>query len=148
MKTHLEYMELALAEAKKAAALGEIPVGCVIIDDNGNVIAAAHNLTEQGDALAHAEILAIQAAEKALGARRLQNCTLYVTLEPCPMCAGAILLARLKLVVFGARDWERGGLLSNYNLASNSRFGSIPVLEGFGEEQASALLKEFFAKKR
>ena len=145
---HKDHMRLALNEAKLAFDMGEVPVGCVITDEAGNVIASAHNLTEKGqDATAHAELLAIKEAQKKLG-RRLGGCTLYVTLEPCPMCAGAILLSRIGTVVFGARDWERGALLSNANLANTWTGGKVEVLEGFCSSECEALLKDFFSSRR
>lgn len=145
---HKDYMLLAIKEAKEAAAIGEVPVGCVIADEAGNVIASAHNLTEKGqDATAHAELLAIKEAQKKLG-RRLTGCTLYVTLEPCPMCSGAILLSRIETVVFGARDWERGALLSNANLANTWTGGKVEVLEGFCSLECETLLKDFFSARR
>ena len=145
---HKDHMLLAVKEAREAAAMGEVPVGCVITDPEGGVIAAAHNLTEtKKDATAHAELLAIVEAQKKLG-RRLTGCTLYVTLEPCPMCAGAILLSRISSVVFGARDWDRGALLSNANLAHTFLGADLEVLEGIMEEECESLLKEFFAQLR
>lgn len=141
-------MRLALNEAKLAFDMSEVPVGCVITDEAGNVVASAHNLTEiNEDATAHAELLAIKEAQKKLG-RRLGGCTLYVTLEPCPMCSGAILLSRIKTVVFGARDWERGALLSNANLANTWMGGKVEVLEGFCSLECETLLKDFFSSRR
>lgn len=102
------YMKSAIAEAEKAYAEGETPVGVVIVKD-GEIIASAHNMTERlNDSTAHAELLAIQAAEKAAGDRRLTGCALYVTMEPCPMCAGAALNSRIEEIVFGAWDPEMG----------------------------------------
>ncbi|MBR5624486.1 nucleoside deaminase [bacterium] len=145
---HKDYMLLAIKEAKEADAMGEVPVGCVIADAEGTVIASAHNLTEtKKDATAHAELLAIAEAQKKLG-RRLGGCTLYVTLEPCPMCAGAILLSRISNVVFGARDWDRGALLSNANLSHTFLGADLQVLEGISEEGCEKLLKDFFARCR
>lgn len=102
------YMKSAIAEAEKAYAEGETPVGAVIVRD-GEIIASAHNMTERlNDSTAHAELMAIQAAEKATGDRRLTGCALYVTMEPCPMCAGAALNSRIEEIVFGAWDPEMG----------------------------------------
>lgn len=102
------YMKSAIAEAEKAYAEGETPVGAVIVKD-GEIIASAHNMTERlKDSTAHAELLAIQAAEKATGDRRITGCALYVTMEPCPMCAGAALNSRIEEIVFGAWDSEMG----------------------------------------
>ena len=104
------YMKSAIAEAEKAYAEGETPVGAVIVRDGG-IIASAHNMTERlNDSTAHAELLAIQAAEKATGDRRLTGCALYVTMEPCPMCAGAALNSRIEEIVFGAWDPRDGQL--------------------------------------
>jgi Cytosine/adenosine deaminases len=145
---HKDHMLLAIKEAEAAAAIGEVPIGCVIVDANGSVVASAHNLIEASkDATAHAELLAIKEAQEKLG-RRLTNCTLYVTLEPCPMCAGAILLSRISTVVFGARDWERGALLSNSNLANTWTGGKVEVLEGFCSSECETLLKDFFSSRR
>ncbi|MBR4465911.1 nucleoside deaminase [bacterium] len=145
---HKDHMLLAIKEAEAAEAAGEVPVGCVVVDADGSVVASAHNLIEaKKDATAHAELLAIKEAQKKLG-RRLTNCTLYVTLEPCPMCAGAILLSRIKTVVFGARDWERGALLSNANLANTWTGGKVEVLEGFCSMECEKLLKDFFSSRR
>ena len=144
----VDHMLTAIEEAKAASAAGEVPVGCVITDANGQTIARAHNLTEKGDdATLHAELIAIREAQKKLG-RRLTGCSLYVTLEPCPMCAGAILLSRISRVVFGARDWERGALLSNANLAHTYPGASLEVIEGIRGEECESLLKEFFAERR
>jgi tRNA(adenine34) deaminase len=143
-----EHMLEALKEARTAAKEGEVPVGCVIIDKDGRVIASAHNLIEtEKDATAHAELLAIREAQKKLG-RRLDGCALFVTLEPCPMCAGAILLSRVSTVVFGARDWERGALLSNANLSHTFPGASTEVIEGICSSECEALLKDFFAALR
>ena len=141
-------MSLAIREAEAAAEKGEVPVGCIIIDADGNVVSSAHNLVEtENDATLHAELIAIKLAQEQLG-RRLTGCTLYVTLEPCPMCAGAILLSRISTVVFGARDWERGALLSNANLANTYFGGKVEALEGFCSEECEKLLKDFFASRR
>lgn len=145
---HKDHMLLAIKEAEAAAAIGEVPVGCVIVDANGSVVASAHNLIEASkDATAHAELLAIREAQKKLG-RRLDGCALFVTLEPCPMCAGAILLSRVSTVVFGARDWERGALLSNANLSHTFPGASTEVIEGICSSECEALLKDFFAALR
>ena len=137
-------MALALKEAQKAAAMGETPVGAAIVRD-GEVVAAAHNRREaDGCAVAHAEILAIRAACAALGGWRLTRCTLYVTLEPCPMCAGAIVNARIPRVVFGASDPKAGcfGSVADFGLLP---FNHKPeVLSGVMGEEAAALLKAFF----
>ena len=111
------FMQLALEEAKKAAAIGEIPVGAIIIDADGKIIGVGYNLTErESSPLKHAELIAIEQAAQALQTRRLTDCTIYVTLEPCPMCAGAISNARIKRLVYGAFDEKGGACASLFNL--------------------------------
>ena len=146
--THQELMREALAEAQKAFDEGEIPVGAVMAR-GGEIIARAHNLREQtGDPTAHAEVLAIREAAKALGGRRLNRCTLYVTLEPCPMCAGAIFNAGIDEVVFGATDTNMGACGGVINIFEEA-FGFKPRLYGgFMAEESAALLKDFFIKLR
>ncbi len=146
--TDIEYMRLALREAEAAAAEGEPPIGAVLVCGD-RVIAATHNHRERDhDITSHAEIEALRAAGRARGDWRLADCTLYVTLEPCPMCAGAILASRVGRVVFGAKDPVAGAMGSVLNLP---RFplGSHPSVEGgvLGEE-AVALLQRFFKEKR
>ena len=142
------YMRLALQEAERAAACGEIPVGAVIVK-NDSVIAASYNLRETDrDATAHAEILCIREANRQLGGWRLTGCTLYVTLEPCPMCAGAILNARLDRVVFGAYDRRAGSFGSLINLANYPYNHRPDLMGGVLEEEAKALMVDFFQKKR
>ncbi len=142
------FMSLALAEAKKAAEEGEIPVGAILVKD-GEVLAARHNQRELGsDATAHAEILCIREGGKRLGGWRLTGCTLYVTLEPCPMCAGAVINARIDRVVFGAYDSRAGSFGSLVNL-SLYPYNHRPVIDGgVMEEEAKALLRAFFQAKR
>ena len=142
-------MRAALGEAAQALALGEVPVGAVVVRD-GEIVARAHNERETGgDPTAHAEVLAIRRAARALGRRRLSDCTLYVTLEPCPMCAGAIAMARLGEVVFGAYDERAGCCGSLYALTEDAAFGAvIPSSGGLREEKCRALLDRFFAAKR
>ncbi len=146
--TDEDFMSLALAEAQKAAEEGEIPVGAVLVKD-GKVIASAHNLREGiSDATAHAEILCIREGGRILGGWRLTGCTLYVTLEPCPMCAGAVINSRLDRVVFGAYDSRAGSFGSLVNL-SLYPYNHRPVLDGgVMEEEAKALLRAFFQAKR
>ena len=143
--TDEQLMQAALEEARAAAALGEVPVGAVVAKD-GEIIARAHNLRESGkNAIYHAELLAIDAACKALGGWRLWQCELFVTLEPCPMCSGAIINSRLKRVVYGARDPKAGCCGSLTDLFALP-FNHHPVMEqGLLEEEAQALLQEFFA---
>ena len=142
-------MSAALGEAAQALALGEVPVGAVVVRD-GEIVASAHNERETGgDPTAHAEVLAIRRAARALGRRRLSDCTLYVTLEPCPMCAGAIVMARFGEVVFGAYDERAGCCGSLYALTEDAAFGAvIPSSGGLLEEECRALLDRFFAAKR
>ena len=142
-------MRAALGEAAQALALGEVPVGAVVVRD-GEIVARAHNERETGgDPTAHAEVLAIRREARALGRRRLSDCTLYVTLEPCPMCAGAIAMARLGEVVFGAYDERAGCCGSLYALTEDAAFGAvIPSSGGLLEEKCRALLDRFFAAKR
>lgn len=146
--TDTELMQAALEEARLAAALGEVPVGAVVAKD-GQIIARAHNLRETDkNAIYHAELLAIDAACKALGGWRLWQCELFVTLEPCPMCSGAILNSRLRRVVYGAKDPKAGccgGLTDLFALPFNHH----PVIEGgLLEEESQALLQDFFAGLR
>ena len=143
-----KWMELALKEAKAAAREGEVPVGAVIVRD-GECIAAAHNRCEQDhDATAHAERLAIEAACKRLGSWRLSECTMYVTLEPCSMCAGAAINARIARIVYGARDARAGALGSVANLAGLPLEARPSVESGLLEAESRALLKDFFVRMR
>ncbi len=146
--TDEELMGAALAEARIAADLGEVPVGAVVAR-RGEIVSAAHNTREtQRNALHHAELLAIDAACKALGGWRLWECELFVTLEPCPMCAGAIVNSRIKRVVYGAPDPKAGCCGSVTDLFALP-FNHHPVVEqGLRAEEASALLAEFFARLR
>nr|WP_317412011.1 tRNA adenosine(34) deaminase TadA [uncultured Solibaculum sp.] len=142
------YMNLALQEARKAQALGEVPVGAVMVRGD-QVVGRGYNRREvDQDALAHAEVLAIAEACRALGSWRLDDCTLYVTLEPCPMCAGAILNARVKRVVYGASDPKAGSvgsLIHLFELPFNHR---PAVTTGVLEEQCSQMLSRFFRELR
>ena len=144
-----EYMALALALAREAAEAGEVPVGCVIADGEGRVIGWGRNRREEsGDATAHAEVEAIRQACAALGNWRLEGCTLYVTLEPCPMCTGAIINARIPRVVFGAREALSGSCGSVIDLFSEN-YGHHPaVFGGVLAEDCAALLRDFFRGKR
>ena len=146
--TDQELMGLALQEAEKAAALGEVPVGAVVAKD-GQPVALAHNLRESGkNATYHAELLAIQQACQVLGGWRLWQCELFVTLEPCPMCSGAIINSRIRRVVYGAADPKAGCCGSLTDLFALP-FHHRPVIEsGLRAEEASALLQEFFARLR
>jgi tRNA(adenine34) deaminase len=143
-------MEQALAEAEAAAARGEVPVGAVLLDPEGTVIAAAGNRTEElSDPTAHAEMLVIRAAATSLGRARLVGCDLYVTLEPCPMCAQAISFARLRRLYFGAADPKGGGVEHGPRIFTNTSCHHAPeVYGGIGERRAAALLREFFGERR
>ena len=147
-KNDAYFMAIAIEEAKTAAELGEVPVGAVVVKD-GEVVARAHNLRETGkSALAHAELLAIGKACEALGGWRLWQCDLYVTLEPCPMCSGAIINSRIKRVVYGARDAKAGccdSVISMFDLPFNHR---PEIIEGVCAEECAGLLRDFFRNLR
>ena len=142
-------MASALKEAEEAFKKNEVPVGAIIVRD-GVVIARAHNQVEMlQDPTAHAEIIAIGAAANHLGSWRLKGCTLYVTLEPCPMCAGAIVLSRLDRVVFGAYDPKMGACSTLYNVVQDERLNHrVELIAGVLDEDSKILLREFFEKKR
>lgn len=141
-------MALALDEAKKAFLCDETPIGAVI-SRNGEVVAAAHNRRETDkNALAHAEIICINEACRKLGGWRLPGCTLYVTLEPCPMCAGAIINARIERVVYALKDFKSGSLGSIVNLAAYPYNHRPKVESGVFSEESRELLRSFFRKKR
>lgn len=143
------YMSLALALAREAAAAGEVPVGCVITGPDGTVIGQGRNLREEtGDASAHAELIAIRQACAHLGDWRLEGCTLYVTLEPCPMCAGAILNARLRRVWYGARDEAMGACGGVTNLFMESFPNRPALVGGILAEDCRQVLADFFAGLR
>ena len=146
---HLSEMSSALALAREAAEHGEVPVGCIVTDADGNIIGRGRNRREEnGDATAHAEIEAIREACLALGDWRLEGCTLTVTLEPCPMCAGAIINARIPTVVYGAREPISGSCGSVIDLFFE-RYGHRPaVYAGVMAEDCAALLRAFFREKR
>ena len=142
-------MQIALEQARLAGEMGDVPVGAVVVHD-GKVIAARHNEREAtGDPTAHAEILALRDAAASLGRWRLNDCTLLVTLEPCVMCAGAIINARVETLVYATADLKGGATASLYNLCSDPRLNHNPVVKhGVCEHEATQLLKEFFAQKR
>ena len=146
---HEKYMDRALELAREALAAGEVPVGCVIVGEDGTIVGEGRNRREEdGDALGHAELAAIKMACDTLGGWRLRNTVLYVTLEPCPMCAGAILNARIPVVRYGAKDERMGACGSVLNLFEE-RFGFHPRLyRGPREAECAAVLREFFAKLR
>jgi tRNA(adenine34) deaminase len=143
------YMERALAQGREAASIGEVPVGAVVVR-SGTVVAEAHNLIESmPDATAHAEMLVLQEAARRAQSWRLEGITLYVTLEPCPMCAGAMVLARIDRLVYGAPDPKKGAVDSVYDVlrhpANNHR---VEVTSGLLAEPAAKLLRDFFAARR
>lgn len=144
-----EYMGLALEEAKKAYAIGEVPIGAIIVKD-GEIIAAAHNLRETGhDATAHAEVMAIRQACEKIGHWRLTGATLYVTIEPCPMCAGALVMSRIARLVYGAADYKAGAVESLFNITNHSGLNhQMEVTAGVREEECRTLMKEFFRERR
>ncbi|HON64262.1 MAG TPA: tRNA adenosine(34) deaminase TadA [Bacilli bacterium] len=143
------FMKQALKEAKKAISRGEVPVGCVIVKDN-EIIARSYNKRDQKkDVLGHAEIGAIQKANKKLNAWILEDCTIYVTLEPCLMCAGAILQSRIKRLVYAAKEPKFGAVESVTRVLDNDAWNhKIEVTGGVLEEESSVLLKSFFQKLR
>lgn len=142
-----EYMRLALAEAEAAEKEGEVPVGAVVVFD-GEVIAKGHNAREKDlDIAGHAEIVALKKAALALGRWSLEGCTLYVTLEPCLMCAGAIRQSRISTLVFGARDAEEGAVVSRHHVFDQDN-GVQTIQTGVLEEDCAAIIKRFFLKKR
>ena len=144
------FMDLALAEAEAAAARGEVPVGAVVVAGDGTVVARAGNrVVEQRDPTAHAEMLALRAAAAALGNERLSDCDLYVTLEPCAMCAAAISLARIRRLYFGARDPKAGAVEHGPMFFSQPTCHHAPeVYGGIAERHAGELLKAFFRQRR
>jgi tRNA(adenine34) deaminase len=148
--TDEEAMQLALDEATLAPAHGDVPVGAVVVDRGGAVIARRHNERElRGDPTAHAELLAIQDAARATGSWRLDGSTVVVTLEPCPMCAGALVAARVGRVVFGAPDPKAGAAGSLYNLCADPRLNhEVAVRHGVSAEAAADLLTRFFGERR
>ena len=143
------YMKLAIEEAEKAQKLGEVPIGAIIVKNN-EVIASAHNLRETAQLpTAHAEHIAIERASKVVGSWRLEECRLYVTLEPCVMCAGAIVMSRIPKVVYGATDPKGGCSGSLMNLLEESRFNHrAEVIKGVLEQECGDLLRNFFRELR
>jgi tRNA(adenine34) deaminase len=144
-----DLMEMALEQARRAGAAGDVPVGAVIVSD-GEVIGAAGNRREaDGDPTAHAEILALRQAATALGTWRLSGATIYATLEPCPMCAGALVAARVHRLVFGAADPKAGACGSLYNLCADPRLNhELTVVPGVSAAESAALLQDWFAEQR
>lgn len=150
MKTVDEkFMLLAIKEAEKSAALDEVPVGAIIVKDN-KVIARGHNLREKSnDPTSHAEINAIRKACKKLGSWRLEDCTIYVTIEPCSMCAGTLLWTRIKKIVYGASDLKGGALASSFNLFGVKNINHHPeIVGGILQEECGKMMSSFFIEKR
>ena len=149
LKTDEQYMQLALLEAKKALALDEVPIGAIVVDDEGTVISKAHNMRESYQSpSAHAEFLAIEEACKIQNSWRL-HLTVYVTLEPCIMCAGLMHQCRIKRCVFGAYEKKAGALKSLYKVNEDTRLNhTFEVVGGICEEECAELLKKFFKTKR
>ncbi|MDJ0744167.1 MAG: nucleoside deaminase [Xenococcaceae cyanobacterium MO_167.B27] len=148
--THKYWIEQAIALAEEAGNRGDVPVGAIITDKSGKLLAAAANSKEQTqDATAHAEILAIRQANQKKNNWHLDDCTLYVTLEPCPMCAGAIIQARISLLVYGTDDPKTGAIYTAINLPHSSASNHSPkVIAGVQESQCRRQLQDWFAKKR
>ncbi|MFU2131149.1 tRNA adenosine(34) deaminase TadA [Gallibacterium anatis] len=145
-----KFMQYALALADNAAMMGEIPVGAVLVDEQGNIVAEGWNQSiTLSDPTAHAEIMALRQAGQKLQNYRLLNLTLYVTLEPCPMCAGAILHSRIKRLVFGASDYKTGAIGSRFHLFEDYRMNHIvEITAGVLAEECSAKISQFFQKRR
>jgi tRNA(adenine34) deaminase len=143
------FMDLALKAAKKAAQSGEVPIGCVIVRDNEVIATAGNRTLADRDPTAHAEVLAIRQAAETLGSERLVDCDLYVTLEPCTMCAGAISFARIRRLYYGAADEKGGAVESGVRFFAQATCHHAPeVYSGLGESEAAALLKDFFKSRR
>jgi tRNA(adenine34) deaminase len=144
-----KYMNEALIEAQKAFELDEVPIGCVIVK-NDKIISRGYNLRESTQkSTKHAEIVAIESACEAINSWRLEECDIYITLEPCPMCAGAILQSRIKNVIYGASDFKGGSLGSCFNMYDIKGFNHYPTItKGVMQEECSEILKKFFKNKR
>ena len=143
------YMGLALAEARKAYDLGEVPIGAVLVLGD-EVVSAAHNMRETwNDATAHAEVLVIRDACQKLDRWRLTGATLYVTIEPCPMCAGALVMSRIDRLVYGSSDYKAGAVESVFNIVQNDALNhSLEVTSGIRADECSGIMKEFFRERR
>jgi len=149
-KTHIEFMKLAIKEAKKAGQKAEVPVGAVLVAESGEILSLSHNQAiTLADPTAHAEILALRKAAQKVLNYRLLGTTLYVTIEPCIMCMGAIIHARVARVVFGAQDLKWGAAGSLYNYAEDVRLNHQPeIIHGVCQDECRALIQEFFRSKR
>ncbi|MCQ2387072.1 MAG: tRNA adenosine(34) deaminase TadA [Clostridia bacterium] len=147
--TDEDYMNIALNEAKKAKKHDEVPIGAIIVK-NGKIIAKAHNKTEKmQDGTAHAEMLAIKKACKKIKSWRLEDCTIYITVEPCPMCAGAIVNSRIKKVIFGAYEKKSGCAVSKYPILENNGLNhKTSFVGGIREKECSEIIKNYFKLKR
>lgn len=147
--THHRWMQEALRLAKEAFDVGEVPVGCIIVKDN-NILAAARNEVEElSDVKAHAEMLAIERACQITGNKYLSDCTMYVTLEPCPMCAGALMWSKIDRVVFAAIDHKAGACGTLFNIATSPHLNHrIEIMHGIMEKESEELLKSFFLSRR
>ena len=150
MNVDKKNMRLAIAEAWKAYNEGEVPIGAVLTDENGILICADHNRMKQlNDATAHAEMLVLRAASKKIASQILSNCTLYSTVEPCPMCAGALVLCRVKNLVYGATDSKFGAAESLFNIVDNKFLNHrLNVTAGILENECLEIIKNFFAERR
>lgn len=149
VQTNRQGMELALAQARLALEEGEVPVGAIVVDEMGRILAQAHNVTgAQEDPMAHGELLALQKALAGRGKARLAGCTLYVTLEPCAMCAGAALLARVDAIVFGAFDPVAGCCGSVLDLTDGVLQRTVRCIGGVQEETCVSLLRAYFQSRR
>ncbi|MBE9544277.1 MAG: tRNA adenosine(34) deaminase TadA [Proteobacteria bacterium] len=148
--SHEKYMKLALIEAKKAGQMGEVPIGAILVSENGAILSATHNRTiDLVDPTAHAEILALREAALIANNYRLLNTTLYVTVEPCIMCMGAIVHGRISKVVFGAADPKWGAAGSLYHFAEDERLNHrVAITKGVCEQECRSLMQEFFRAKR
>ena len=149
MKKEIKFMREAIKEAKKAELIDEVPIGCVIVKDD-KVIARGHNVREtKKTPLGHAEIIAIDKASKKLGAWRLQDCDIYITLEPCIMCAGAIMQSRIRHVYYGAKDPKGGAIESSINVLEAKNINHHPeITSGILEEECSNIISQYFKRKR
>ena len=142
------FLREALREARRALEVGEVPVGCIVVMDE-EVIASAHNLTEHtGDPTAHAEVIALRRASEVLGDWRLENCCVYVTLEPCIMCAYALVLARVREVIFGAVDEKHGGVMSLYSILDDPRLNHNVRWVYHPLDECARIMSEFFRERR
>jgi len=150
MMTDIEYMQIALAKARESAALGEVPVGAVLVDKEGSILASAGNETVgASDPVGHAEIRVLREASARAGNYRLPGTTMYVTLEPCAMCASAMVHARIQRLVFGATDPKTGAVVSKYRIGSDGLLNhTFSVTPGILEEECGGLLRQFFQKRR